>query len=179
MFKLIGKEDRKISNWSGGVTQQLYIYPEDSEYANRDFKFRISVATTEVESSQFTKLYDTNRVISILDGKMELEHRGHYKKTLNKYEIDRFSGEWDTFSKGKVRDFNLMIKGTTGDFYYKEITKDIKLDFVEESSFKFVFCITGDIVVNKENVKKEELIVIEKDDLHISGEGKVFYGYIK
>ena len=63
MFKILRESDRKISNWSGGVTKELYIYPEDGNYQSRNFKFRISIATTELESSTFTKLENTNRVI--------------------------------------------------------------------------------------------------------------------
>lgn len=50
---------------------------------------------------------------------MEIDHKGHYCKTILKYEIDRFNGEWETTSKGKVTDFNLMLKGCKGDFSYK------------------------------------------------------------
>ncbi len=118
MFKILRESDRKISNWSGGVTKELYIYPKNGNYQSRDFKFRISIATTELESSTFTKLENTNRVISILAGHMELEHKNHHSISLDKYQIDRFKGHWDTFSKGKVTDFNLMVKNGNGDFFF-------------------------------------------------------------
>ena len=47
----------------------------------------------------------------ILEGELELEHIGHYSKTLKKSETDIFSGDWETRSKGKVTDFNLMTTG--------------------------------------------------------------------
>lgn len=50
---------------------------------------------------------------------MEINHHGHYSKVLNTYEIDRFKGDWDTSSFGKVTDFNLMLKGCKGDFFFK------------------------------------------------------------
>lgn len=49
---------------------------------------------------------------------MDIEHVGHYSRKLDKYQIDRFEGEWETKSKGKVKDFNLMCKGCVGDFFY-------------------------------------------------------------
>ena len=47
MFKVIKKQQRRINSWSGGITQELYIYPEDASYEKRDFKFRISIAVNE------------------------------------------------------------------------------------------------------------------------------------
>ncbi|NME35571.1 HutD family protein, partial [Fusobacterium sp. FSA-380-WT-3A] len=94
MIKILKEKDRVINNWSGGVTKQLYIYPEASTYQERNFKFRISIATTELENSTFTKLENTHRIISILDGRMELEHKNHHNITLEKYQIDRFEGDW-------------------------------------------------------------------------------------
>lgn len=179
MIKILKTNDRKISKWSGGVTEQLYIYPETSDYSKRDFIFRISIATTEVENSQFTKLPDVKRVISILDGTMELVHEGHHKTTLNKYDIDRFSGDWDTFSKGKVRDFNLMIKNSNGDFQYKNLSDNDILTINNEANHKFVFCIDGELSVNNCTLKREEIAIISNENVSISGIGKIFYGYIK
>lgn len=50
---------------------------------------------------------------------MQLEHKGKYSKVLRPYDIDRFKGDWDTNAKGKVVDFNLMLKNCRGDFFYK------------------------------------------------------------
>lgn len=50
----VSKEDYPVSNWSGGKTTQLFIYPENSEYAKRNFLFRISSATVDCERSEFT-----------------------------------------------------------------------------------------------------------------------------
>ena len=41
------------STWAGGTTTQLYLYPENGSYANRDFLFRISSATVDLEESGF------------------------------------------------------------------------------------------------------------------------------
>lgn len=55
---------------------------------------------------------------------MDLEHKNQYSKTLLPFEIDRFKSEWDTSAKGKVTDFNLMLKSCKGDFYFKEINNE-------------------------------------------------------
>lgn len=108
---IIPKQSHKTTNWSGGTTTELFIYPKGSDYQKRNFLFRVSTATIEIEDSQFTKLADVNREIMILDGKIELIHEGRYSKTLGKFDTDTFSGEWDTRSIGKATDFNLMAKG--------------------------------------------------------------------
>lgn len=178
MLKKLTKDTRKISKWSGGVTEELYIYPEKAEYKDRNFKFRISVATTEDETSVFTKLPGVNRVISILDGKMEIKHENEYEAVLNKYDIDRFSGDWDTTSVGKVRDFNLMIKGGEGDFFFYEIDDCTAMIFDDEASFKFIYCIDGKIEVNNKAGKAEEIFVTDEEEIFVTGNGKIFYGYI-
>ena len=58
---LLSKNNALLSKWSGGTTAQLMIFPESSEYKDRDFDFRISVATIDDETSVFTSLPDYHR----------------------------------------------------------------------------------------------------------------------
>ena len=62
------KSNYIISQWSGGTTTQLAIAPEGAVYADRDFLWRISSATVDLEESDFTALPDYVRLISVLDG---------------------------------------------------------------------------------------------------------------
>lgn len=109
-IKVITREQQKTSTWSGGTTTQLAIYPEDADYGSRNFIWRLSSATVEAEESVFTSLPGIDRIIMILEGEIELEHQGHYKKVLGKFEQDSFSGGWTTKSIGQATDFNLMMK---------------------------------------------------------------------
>lgn len=179
MIKILKEKDRVINNWSGGVTKQLYIYPEASTYQERNFKFRISIATTELENSTFTKLENTHRIISILDGRIELEHKNHHNITLEKYQIDRFEGDWDTFSKGKVTDFNLMIRDGSGDFFFKEIEKEENIIFSEKDLLGFVFCISGSLLVDNNELKSGEILITDNKKIKIQNNGKIFYGYVE
>ncbi|WP_416197205.1 MAG: HutD family protein [Sporanaerobacter sp.] len=108
-IKLIKSDEFKTSEWSGGTTTQIAIYPEDAVYSERNFIWRISSAKVEVEESTFTHLPGINRIIMILDGKLELVHENHHKCVLKPFEQDSFSGSWNTKSYGKVVDFNLMM----------------------------------------------------------------------
>lgn len=121
--KIIRKEDWKTTKWSGGETHELFISPSWGDYATRDFKFRISVATTNAEKSTFTKLPNVERVIGVLDGELLLKHKNHHTVKLLPTEIDRFSGDWETEAEGKVKDFNLMMKKGDGTFWLVDFEK--------------------------------------------------------
>ena len=49
-------EDYVCSVWSDGTTTQLLIAPEGAHYAARDFLWRVSSATVELDESDFTPL---------------------------------------------------------------------------------------------------------------------------
>jgi len=94
--KIIRKADQKTTEWSGGTTTQLAIFPETASYNQRDFLFRISTAKVETETSEFTSLPEVLRTIMILDGTLTLHHEGQYSKTLQKFGTDSFDGGWKT-----------------------------------------------------------------------------------
>ena len=102
--------DYVTTQWSGGATTQLAIAPKSAVYADRDFLWRLSSATVELDESDFTPLPDYDRVISTLRGDMVLAHNGGERLTLHPYEIHDFSGTDDTHSWGRCTDFNLMLR---------------------------------------------------------------------
>ncbi|MCL2564616.1 MAG: HutD family protein [Defluviitaleaceae bacterium] len=105
----------RTTSWAGGATSELYIYPEDSFYGERNFGFRISTATVEVEESTFTSLPGFKRYIMTLEGDLTLSHEGQHKVKLGPCEKDFFLGDWSTKSEGKCKDFNLIArKGYNG-----------------------------------------------------------------
>jgi len=110
-MQIINKANHNTSVWSGGTTTELFIFPPNSSYAKRNFKYRISTAKVNVEKSTFTRLDGVHREIMILDGQIVLSHQGHYTKKLKKFETDSFQGNWETTSKGIVTDFNIMTEG--------------------------------------------------------------------
>lgn len=108
--KIIGQEEFTTTDWSGGKTTELMIYPKDSDYKEKNFQFRISSATVELEESNFTKLPGIKRFITPLDGELKLTHDDKEYINLKPFEVYEFSGGIDTRSFGKVRDFNLMLR---------------------------------------------------------------------
>lgn len=114
-LQLIRKAEQTTSDWSGGTTTQIAIYPPDAVYAERNFTWRISSARVDLPESTFTSLPGVWRLIMVLEGEMRLEHAGQHSCVLAPFEQDSFSGDWTTNSFGKVRDFNLMLaNGSAG-----------------------------------------------------------------
>lgn len=103
------------SRWSGGTTTQLYIYPEDGDYAKRRFMVRISSAEVELDESDFTALPGVTRYITPLSGGFTLSHPGMPEIKMEPLDAPyRFDGGIETHCAGRARDFNLMLKGADG-----------------------------------------------------------------
>lgn len=122
MERVINLKDMPTSTWSGGRTTEIYIYPEGSCYADRDFIFRVSTAEVELEESDFTHLPDFFRVIASISGRMELSHAGKACGTQKASDgrccarlepfkaVYHFDGADETHCIGKARDLNLMLR---------------------------------------------------------------------
>jgi environmental stress-induced protein Ves len=108
-------KDYKVSQWSGGTTTEIFIWPEGASYATREFTLRISSATVDLEESDFTALPGVMRYIVPLQGGFTLTHPGKTPVVMAPLDTPyRFSGEIDTHCVGRATDFNLMLKGVEG-----------------------------------------------------------------
>lgn len=177
-IELIRKEEQKTTNWSGGTTTELAIYPKDAIYSQRNFKWRLSSAIVKDERSTFTSLKGIWRLIMILEGEMTLEHEGKHTSRLKPFEQDRFSGEWVTNSTGKVKDFNLMMaSGCEGSISAIELRKDKFVQIEEELSkgsdkskslTEAFYCVNGNALVNiderKINLNEGDFLLINLED---------------
>ncbi len=146
--------DFKVTAWSGGTTTELMVYPESASFQDRNFEIRLSIATVQVEESIFTSLPNVDRTLLILDGEIELNHEGHHRKVLRKFDFDTFKGDWTTHSKGICVDFNLM---TTGDRKGK-----VKGMIIEKGSTMNLF--NGDIGINCIYILKGEAEVSTNEE---------------
>lgn len=183
-WDIIEKSHYNTSTWAHGTTTQLYIFPENGDYAKREFDWRISSATVDADETTFTALYGVKRWIMPIDAALHLEHKYQgkalYSITLNPYEAHCFRGDWDTGSKGKAKDFNLMMRENTFG-----LLKSVKL-FEEGQQLETLFpeafderlphmgkkltlgflSFEGEMVFNSEAIESEvENRLIEKDQL--------------
>ncbi len=150
----IRKEELSINVWTGGTTTQLAIYPKDAIYGERNFIWRLSSAHVEAEESVFTSLPNINRIIMIIKGELILEHEGHHRCVLKKFDQDHFSGSWKTKSFGKVIDFNLMMnEGCEGELdvihlnkgQWEKVSLDNKKGF--SKSVQAIYCTNGEFAL--------------------------------
>lgn len=114
-IRRITPEEYVTTQWGGGATTQIAIAPAGAQYADRDFLWRVSSATVELEASDFTPLPDYERFLSTLHGVVRVFHDGGAPLTLTPGNIHRFDGGAVTRSEGTCTDFNLMLrKGKCG-----------------------------------------------------------------
>jgi uncharacterized protein len=149
-----------VSNWSGGSTTQLAIFPENASLLARDFDWRISSAVVEVEESDFTLFEGYERILIHLSGNLEMTHQtpnGELLQKVSSFELARFSGDWLTKGKGKVTDFNFIFKS--------EIHPKIDLFFEEEGTViqfencpSLIYVFEGAFQINEEYIEAPALI---------------------
>lgn len=155
------------SQWSGGSTTQLYISPFDSSYTERNFDFRISSAKVEVSESTFTPLPGISRKLMVLEGEITVTHENQHTKTLKKFDVDAFKGDWKTSAIGTCTDFNVM---TTSEIE-SELTRieiaanhNQNLNINENWRTVCIYVLTGSIYLEIENkihtIKKDSLMVL-------------------
>lgn len=172
-IKIIKKDKLSSSKWSGGTTTQLYIYPENELYENRNFIFRISSAKVDLEESTFTKLPNIKRRIMILDGRLKLIHENHHSITLEKFQQDTFYGDWNTKSYGKVIDFNLMLnENADGIIEYINLENEKIINIYKDDKYnnttEVFYCVRGKINISINNergqLKAGDVAIIK--DIH-------------
>lgn len=157
---LIRRADTRIAYWTGGSTTELYIFPETSSYAARDFEFRLSVATIEVPFSKFTRLGGFHRVTVVLDGSLTIHHRNRYSRRLDSLEFDSYSGGWDTTSEGVCRDFNIISQGKSSVRVLQPHSGEQFSVGSALNTFSCVYLHSGEIRFGDETLSPGDLLVL-------------------
>ncbi len=156
------------SQWSGGSTTQLYIFPANASLSERNFELRLSTANVETAQSTFTSLPGIERKLMILEGEIVISHEGKHSRNLKPFEVDIFKGNWKTTAVGICKDFNLM---TTADI--KSDLYHLQLEAISDYILKpkntcnklFLYCASGSgqlKILNENHIlKNEDLLAIE------------------
>jgi len=160
---IIQKKDTKTTNWSGGTTTELFIYPQNSDFKKLNFAFRLSKATIETEESVFSKLPNVKRKLMLLDGELELINEGQHTKKLKPLQFDAFSGDWNTKSKGKATDFNLMTLGEAdGNFSVIKAKKKQYHDYKITAGFTIFYIVEGALNFENNTISIGELLIFDQ-----------------
>lgn len=164
-MKHIPSSTFNTTNWSGGTTTELFIWPEHSSYAARDFEFRLSRATVNIETSTFTPLAGFKRTLMVLTGEMELNHEGQHSCVLKPFEVDQFDGGWTTHSKGKCSDFNLMCSGDKFGKLSQVYLSEGQRDRIElPGKYHLFYVYSGEVEVGGIVARTGDLVVFEDED---------------
>lgn len=187
------KENFKTSQWAGGMTTELAIFPRTARYQERDFIWRLSTAVVEQEESVFTRLPDYDRVLMVLEGDVILAHEGQRVARLKAMEQDRFDGDTSTKSFGTCQDYNLMVrKGSAGYLDVLELREESVVPEREtqsnlSKSCQAFYCHSGyGVVTFKEDscmIKEGDQLVIwhdaaEQAPVSVMGEGTLIRAQI-
>lgn len=185
-IRILKKSDYKTTNWSGGTTTEILIYPDGSTLDERNFDFRVSSATCLSEKSLFSDFSGYNRYITSLDNELILFNQGE-KKNIKPYQIFFFDGDDETYSQSSVTDFNLIIKkGLTGSLRSESIndatlriSDGINLIFFPEGQYvgkangeRFelesfdALLVTGDeeITLESNDDKNKRILIVEVEE---------------
>lgn len=159
-IKKLSKSDYLTTEWSGGTTSQITIYPKNANVREKNFIYRISSAVVKVDST-FTKYSGFTRYITTLDNNIVLNN-----KNLNPLQIHKFSGDDETSSVGNCIDFNLICNENY------ECNMEIKSHDFSYYANKFnhftIFSLSDmEININNNNfyLKKYDSIVVEDCDI--------------
>jgi environmental stress-induced protein Ves len=101
----------------------------------------------------------------ILDGALDIDHKGRYKKHLPKFGYDAFDGEWPTTAKGMVTDFNLMVREKSNGKLQALALRDRQeetITFRKKVAFSGVYLLSGSLRVisgaNSSELKKGDFL---------------------
>ncbi len=170
---IFSPESRTTVRWTSGTSTEMFIHPADGSFAERRFVFRISTATVEAEESTFTFFEGITRHLMILKGELELIHEDRYTKPLKPYDQDTFSGEWSTRSRGRVTDFNLMLKdGATGSLTHHRLSHGNPATFIADDGPCFVYVASGSVVLGDGGVAKAGDLIQVMGELRLTAEAE-------
>lgn len=166
-FTHILSSQHSTQNWTGGTTTQLFIYPSDSLYSERNFDFRISTATVETKRSEFTVLPEIDRKLMVLSGKIALRLGEKPILSLSPFDQVSFFGDEQAVSVGTCTDFNVMTRGE----YRSELTSlhgtassSVVVTMEPTTLWGVLYCFQGRILLES----KGEKWVLEEGDVWVA-----------
>ncbi len=160
-IQIIDPCTRRTTEWSGGMTQELFLYPQDGSYAERRFQFRISSATVHLPESHFTPLPGVTRYLTPLSEGFYLKINGARWQYLSNGRVLRFSGDDDVYCRGVGRDLNLMLKGAHGEL---RVLPAGESDLLPHA-FVFLYCPRA-CTVSGTQVPDDGFVSVRPDRLH-------------
>lgn len=165
---LIKNNQGNISKWGGGTTREMFIYPQNSTLENRDFIFRISSATININHSVFTDFNGFKRYIIPLNGELQIKHENSTNILLKTNTLYIFDGGRETESmhtNEQLQDFNIIVnKNYESDI---KIIQDIDTQSILYSKYDIfiIYMLNATAIFNNIELIKGDLLIIKKKEL--------------
>jgi environmental stress-induced protein Ves len=179
-YIIISKQHISPSIWDGGKTFEYYIYPPKTNYANRDFLFRISAASIEKVPSVFTRFENFQRFLVMLDNDLDIR-RNDKIEHYSQQDVFVFDSNDEIISQSLGNDFNVMVSKSIS-FSAVEILTEINHSIAD---FILVFAkVETEIQLNNQKLilEKDDLLVIEnvnQQEISIKSQQKIICTFIK
>lgn len=147
MIRLIEKSNFKLMPWKNGkgVTTQIWLSPEGSEFALGQFHFRMSSASIE-KNEEFSLFPGMERILIPIGGSGFQLNQDVYEK----FEIARFSGDEKTICsllKGTVVDFGIIYNPKMISVNVKILHLKSDMQFtLEQQNQYFVSVLDGSLI---------------------------------
>lgn len=166
---IIRKKNELItSEWSGGTTTELFIYPDDTTYQLRNFDVRISTATVGIEEAAFTSLPGFQRTLLVIHGQLIMKHEKGGETTkirLESLQQAGFSGDWKTTGYGKVTDFNVMCSSACSSVTVVQKLIENEVIKIVNQPFRFlVYLLNGTLTLAGQLIKSGDVIIGDSSD---------------
>ncbi|SKB79044.1 Various environmental stresses-induced protein Ves [Soonwooa buanensis] len=176
----ISKQHITPSIWDGGKTFEYFIYPPETNYAKRDFLFRISAASIEKEPSIFTRFENFQRFLVMLDNDLNIR-RNDKIEHYSQQDVFVFDSNDEIVSHSLGNDFNVMVSKSVA-FSKVEILTEFNHSIAD---FIFVFAkVETEIQLNNQKITLEvdDLLVIEnlsQQEISVKSQQKIICSFIK
>jgi environmental stress-induced protein Ves len=108
MGKIYSQANQTTSDWSGGRTTQLYIYPEDAVFGHDRFDLRVSIASVDKEQTVYTPFPTYMRSLHVISGSIILSS-ANWEKALPSGENLLFSGDEKVNCLGTSQNLNVIF----------------------------------------------------------------------
>lgn len=175
-YKIVRKENQKERLWTGGVSKELYIYP-DASTINSPFNFRVSTASINPGEYNFTSFKGYKRLLILLSGsiKLEVDGRDYYLKPLSHI---FFSGDSHTSSLADEMsiDFNLIFRENINLLDFKIIETGFSGNSLSSKAINIFYNLEDNRHVrvnnNEYTLGKEDTLITCGNNFNIEGNGR-------
>ena len=174
-YKIIRKENVKESSWAGGISKELYIFPDGSTL-NNPFNFRVSTATINPGEHNFTPFNSYKRLLILLKGSIKLEIDNN-EYSLNPMSHIFFSGDSITKSttEENSEDFNLIFKDDVELLTFHITDSNLSGEILSNKAINIFYNLENNKHVNINNneylLEAGDTIIICGNNFNIEGKG--------